>query len=283
MAARVSTPLVSRMASDVSDPGVPGFRTSGTLGAGDPFAEDPSLQAVETPLWRESFFGFDWLALRTSPVFFGCGVPRGNGEPVILVPGFLASDFSLVEMFQWLGRIGYRAYFSRIGRNADCPDHLQGLLVNTIRRAREESCGQRVKVIGHSLGGMLARSAALDHPDLVETVISLGSPFRDAVRAHPAVIAATEALRQEGRRGGKNTKPSCFSGHCTCDFVKNMFAPAPYETKHFAIYTKNDGVVEWQSCIEEDEELNTEVSSTHIGMAFHPGVYSAIGKLLAVA
>ena len=59
--------------------------------------------------------------------------------------------------------------------------------------------------------------------------------------------------------------------------------PRTYETKHFAIYTKNDGVVEWQSCIEEDEELNTEVSSTHIGMAFHPGVYSAIGKLLAVA
>lgn len=282
MAAPISTPLESSMHSNVSDPGMEGFRASATRGAGDPFAEDPSLQAVETPLWRESFFALDWLALRTSPVFFGCGVPRGDGQPVVLVPGFLASDSSLIELHQWLGRIGYRPYFSKIGRNADCPDHIQGLLLNTVRRAHGET-GQRVKLIGHSLGGMLARSVALDHPELIETVISMGSPFRDAVRAHPAVIAATDTLRREGNRAGKNLKPSCFSGHCTCGFVKNMLAPTEYETRHFAIFSKNDGVVDWRSCIEEDPALNTEVKCTHIGMAFHPAVYQAIGRRLKAA
>src|SRR5689334_6313587 len=108
----------------------------------DPFLEDPSLQPTATPLWRESLFGLDWLALHSSPVYFGCGVPLGHGEPVVVVPGFLASDVSLVELFGWLQRIGYRPYFSKIGRNADCPNHIAGLLLETVREAHRET-GQR--------------------------------------------------------------------------------------------------------------------------------------------
>ena len=83
------------------------FGASSMSAAGDPFSQDPSLQASQTPIWRESFFAFDWLALRTSPVYFGCGVPRGHGQPVVVVPGFLASDISLFELHSWLARIGY--------------------------------------------------------------------------------------------------------------------------------------------------------------------------------
>ena len=251
--------------------------------AEDPFRanglpEDPSLQPIATPIWRESMCGWDWLALRSSPVYYGCGVPRGQGEPVVVVPGFLASDASLVELHGWLSRIGYRPYFSDIGRNADCPDFIAGKLLETIRRAHSET-GQRVRLIGHSLGGMLARSVALDFPDYVSMVISMGSPFRDAVRAHPSLIAATDSLRRT--RGPKsNIKPSCFSGHCTCNFVKNMLAPEQYEVAHYAIYSKYDGVVDWESCIEEDPALNSEVNCTHIGMAFHPGVYRVLASRL---
>jgi triacylglycerol lipase len=254
---------------------------STTAGYADPFSEDPSVQAVVTPLWRESMFGFDWLALRASPVYYGCGIERGNGEPVVVVPGFMASDTSLLELHAWLGRVGYRPYFSRIGRNADCPNHISAVLLETVARANEDT-GQRVRMIGHSLGGMLARSVALDNPDLVSHVISMGSPFRDAVRAHPAIIAATDSLRR-GRSSsiGRNIKPSCFSGHCTCNFVKNMLAPEEYEVHHSAIYSRCDGVVDWQSCMEDAPELNDEVNCTHLGMAFHPGVYRALAKRLA--
>ena len=250
----------------------------------DPFDLDPSVQPTQTPIWREGLFGFDWLALRASPVYYGCGVESGRGAPVVVVPGFLASDVSLVEMYAWLARVGYRPYFSNIGRNADCPDAIQQRLLATIRKAHEET-GQKVRIIGHSLGGMLARSVALDHPEYVSAVISLGSPFRDAVRAHPAVIAAASTLRSTRGAGGiaPNIRPSCFSGHCTCPFVRNMLAPGTYEAKHFAIYSKNDGVVDWESCLEEDSALNDEVNCTHVGMAFHPGVYRAIGKRLAEA
>ncbi|MGH2632838.1 MAG: esterase/lipase family protein [Tepidiformaceae bacterium] len=250
-----------------------------------PFAEDPSVQAADTPLWRESLFGFDWLALHASPIYYGCGVERGHGEPVVVVPGFLASDASLTELYGWLARIGYRPYFSHIGRNADCPNYISSLLLDTVRRAYDES-GQRVRLIGHSLGGMLARSVALEHPELVSMDISMGSPFRDAVRAHPAIIAATSALRQGSATGtggglGGHIKPSCFSGHCTCEFVKNMLAPDPYRgVAHYAIYSRNDGVVDWQSCIEDESELNDEVNCTHVGMAFHPGVYGVLARRL---
>ncbi|MGH2610036.1 MAG: esterase/lipase family protein [Tepidiformaceae bacterium] len=245
------------------------------------FDEDPSVRAVATPLWRESLFAFDWMALRASPVYFGCGVPRGGGEPVVVVPGFLASDFSLTELFAWLARMGYRPYFSRIGRNADCPDHVADMLFETVERAYGET-GQKVRLVGHSLGGMLARSVALDHPEHVDRVISMGSPFRDAVRAHPVIISAASELRRvRGGRRGSNIRPTCFSGHCTCDFVRNMLAPEDKGVATFAIYSKNDGVVDWESCIEDDPTLNDEVNCTHIGMAFHPGVYRALGNRLA--
>lgn len=250
--------------------------------AGDPFADDPSLQASDTPIWREAFFGLDWWRLRMSPVYSGWGIPRGNGEPVVVVPGFLFSDISLVELHGWLARIGYTPYFSEIGQNADCPDHLSAALLKTIKRAHRET-GHRVRVIGHSLGGMLARSVALDHPEHVEMVISMGSPFRDSVKTHPVMIHATDAIRRARGHGvGMNLRPSCFSGFCTCPFVKNMLDPDAYAVSHYAIYSRVDGVVEWESCMEEDPELNDEVNCTHIGMAFHPGVYRALGQRLAV-
>ena len=256
---------------------------SANTGAGNPFDEDPSLQVSMTPIWRESMFGLDWISLHSSPVYYGCVVPRGSGEPVVVVPGFLASDVSLVELYWWLSRVGYRPYFSNIGRNADCPDHIASLLLETIKRAHRET-GQRVRVIGHSLGGMLGRHVALDYPEYVSLVISMGSPFRDSVKAHPVLIAATAALRGvHGRRTTKNVKPSCFSGHCTCAFVKNMIAPEEYGVAHFAIYSKNDGVVEWENCMEDDPALNDEVNCTHIGMAFHPGVYRILGERLRQA
>ncbi len=246
-----------------------------------PYSEDPSLQPVATPIWRETLFGLDWLALRASPIYYGCGVERGNGQPVVVVPGFLATDTSLVELYGWLARIGYKPYFSNIGRNADCPDHIARALLATVQQAYRDT-GQRVALIGHSLGGMLSRSVALDFPEYVSTVISMGSPFRDAVRAHPSLIAATDALRRT-RGANSNIKPSCFSGHCTCQFVKNMLAPEKYRVAHYAIYSKYDGVVDWTSCIEEDAALNSEVNCTHIGMAFHPGVYRVLAERLSQA
>ena len=109
-------------------------------------------QSALLPIWREAFMGVEWLALRTKPLYYGFGVPRGNRSAVITVPGFLGSDRYLKEMNRWLKRIGYRPYLSGIGRNAECPDILVDRLLLTIDRAHSET-RRRVHLIGHSLGG----------------------------------------------------------------------------------------------------------------------------------
>ena len=241
-----------------------------------------AFEPVSVPLWREVLFGVDWLALRASPVYYGFGVPRGDGAPVIVIPGFLGSDAYLMEMYHWLRRIGYRPYYSRIGRNAECPELLTERLFSTMDQASSET-GQKLHLIGHSLGGLMARSAAIRRPDQVAQVISLAAPFRD-IRVHPMVMAAAGFVRGRiisRKRREREVKRECYTGDCTCDFANSLRSDPPESVRRAAIYTETDGVVDWRSCVEEEEHLNIKVRGTHVGLAFNPQVYRRIAKLLA--
>ena len=84
----------------------------------------PFLTEANTSLWTEALIGAEILILHATPVYYGFGVPRGDGSGVVLVPGFLGTDLYLMEFHAWLRRIGYRPYFSGIGVNAECPNLL---------------------------------------------------------------------------------------------------------------------------------------------------------------
>jgi pimeloyl-ACP methyl ester carboxylesterase len=241
---------------------------------------DVEERPAAVPIWREALAGFDWLALRTSPVLYGCGVPRGDGAPVVVVPGFLGSDLYLLEMYFWLGRIGYRPFLSRIGRNAECLDLVLNRLLGTVEEARA-STGRRVHLIGHSLGGMLSRSAAVRRPDKIASVITLGSPFR-GIRSHPLVMQATSAVRTRIRsREASEERPDCFTASCPCDTVNALHAPMPASVPQIAIYTKTDGIVDWRVCVNDDPDADVEVTGTHVGLAWNPKVYRIIAERLA--
>lgn len=262
--------------------GAPNQGSGGTRRLATARAIPTEFTPAPVPLWREVLFGIDWLALRVSPVYYGIGVPKGDGAPVIVLPGFLGSDTYLVEMYYWLQRIGYTPYYSRIGRNAECPEILTERLFDTMDTAFREN-GRKLHLIGHSLGGLIARGAAIRRPEQVAQVITLGSPFRD-IRAHPMVLAAASFVRgriRERRDANKKIRPDCYSGRCTCTFVTSLREEMPPSVRRSAIYTKTDGVVDWRSCIEDDARLNYEVEGTHSGMAFNPQVYRRIAKLLA--
>ncbi len=248
----------------------------------NPFAHDPSVELTTTPLWREAGWGLDWVKLRWSPVFYGAGLPRGQQEPVLLIPGFMAGDALMLELHRWLKRMGYRSYLSNITWNNDCPDRTAKMLAQRALRIKQET-GMPLRLIGHSLGGMLAKSLVQDHPSLFDRIITLGSPFRSMVKAHPAVVGIWDQLkRAQGGLIGRNLHASCGTGHCMCAFVRNMLDPKPRaQVAQFAVYSRHDGVAEWTSCIEEDERNNTEVQCTHIGMVFHPEVFRAIAQRLA--
>lgn len=244
------------------------------------FGEDHTVQTVGTPIWHELFAASDWAALRCSPVYLGLGVPRGQGEPVVIVPGFLNSDLGMSEMFWWLSRIGYDPHLAQVGMNADCPDATGDMLAIRVRQIAHAS-GQRVHVIGHSLGGLLARHVAMAEPASVAQVITLAAPFREVARVHPALAAAMDVIRDHsGGAHTSNVRPTCFSGHCSCRFTQHLIAPQHNAVRRRAIYSRRDGLVAWQSCVEDDDSMNVEITSTHTGMPVNAGAFRAIARLL---
>jgi pimeloyl-ACP methyl ester carboxylesterase len=235
-------------------------------------------EVSQRPLWREIFVGLDWLALRSSPVYYGFGVPRGDGSAVIVIPGFMGTDMYLQEVYYWLRRIGYRPYMSRIGWNAECVNTLVDRLSETITKAQAET-GGKVHLIGHSLGGVIARSATAQRPDRVASVITLGSPFR-GIRSHPLVLAAGERVRERIRRQNGHLPPDCYTGYCGCAAVNAVQRGFPETVLQSAVYTKSDGVVDWRVCVTDDPATNFEVPGTHVGLVFNATVYGLIAKRL---
>lgn len=233
-------------------------------------------------LWTEALFGAEVLLLHASPVYYGFGVPRGDGGGVVIIPGFLGTDLYLNELRAWLTRIGYRAYFSGIGINADCPNLLiQRRLNETIHKALDET-GRKIHLIGHSLGGVIARSVAGARPKQIASLITLASPIQGTV-AHRNIIHAAEAVRLRIlQEHGDGVLPHCYTGRCTCNFVDSLRRKVPDSIRQTAIYTRHDGVVDWRFCMTGKKSQDFEVPGTHIGMAFNSAAYSIIGKRLAL-
>lgn len=240
-------------------------------------------QGTQTPIWQEALVGIEFVCLRVSPIYWGFGVPRGDGSAVVVIPGLLGTDLYLSDLRAWLGRIGYTPYFSGIGLNAECPNLLiQYRLRETIETARRET-KRRVHLIGHSLGGLMARSAAWQMPDAIASVTTLGSPFL-GITAHPSVLQVTKWVRENiHQRHGEEVLPGCYTGECTCAFLDSLHGEIPEHIQQTAIYTKSDGIVDWRVCMTGDPEIDVEVSATHLGLAFSPVVYDILAQRLAKA
>jgi triacylglycerol lipase len=234
-------------------------------------------------LWTEALLGAEILILHAAPVYYGLGVPRGDGSGVVIIPGFLGTDLYLMELHAWLRRIGYQPYFSGIGVNAECPNLLiQRHLNRTIDKALAET-GRKIHLIGHSLGGVIARSVAAQRPRDVASVITLAAPIRGTV-ANRAVSNAVEAVRLRIlEEHGRGVLPDCYTGRCTCNFLNSLRRKVPASMVETAIYTRHDGVVDWRHCLTMNPEVDVEVPGTHIGMAFNPTVYSVVAERLARA
>ncbi len=230
------------------------------------------------PIWKETLWLIDWMALRVSPVYYGTGLSRGDGSPVVLIPGLLGTDAYLYELHGWLGRMGYRPYMSGIGINAECPRSLTQRLLQTIERAYSET-GKPVRIVGHSFGGIIGRRACRERPELVSQLIYLGSPLQ-AVQAHPA-ITATLALLRLALTTLAADPPDCLSERCNCGCLRGVLEPLPDSIHHAAIYTRADGVVDWHCARETDARLNHEVGGTHIGLVYNPRAYRVLAELLA--
>ena len=242
----------------------------------------PHLPAVPhiPPLWRESRFGLELAELRRSPVFRGHGVPDGAGRAVMLIPGFLAGDGSLATMTHWLRQNGYHTRRAGIRANVGCSEEACARLEARLEGFAEHT-GQRVSIIGQSRGGVFARALAVRRPDLVEGIVTLGSPTVSQLRIHPLVLAQVGLVSALGsaRVPGLFTW-RCLRGECCADFRDQLAAEFPPEVGYVALYSRTDGIVDWRACLDPAAE-QVEVRASHMGMGLNASVYAEVNHALA--
>jgi triacylglycerol lipase len=192
-------------------------------------------------------------------------------DPVLLVPGFMAGDATLRGMAMFLRHQGFRTYRSQIHVNVGCTreaaDRLERRLETiAIRRDR------KVTIVGHSLGGMLARGLASRRPDLVEGIVSMGSPVLAPGAIHKVLAWDAEMLARLTRVGFRGMMGSdCFGGECARLSFEESKLPIDPEVAFTAIYSKRDGIVDWRACLDPDA-THVEVRTSHVGMAVDPVV-----------
>jgi pimeloyl-ACP methyl ester carboxylesterase len=218
--------------------------------------------------------------LLVDPVAYGVGVPHGDGRPVVVVPGFLASDDSLLLLRRWLLMVGYRPHTAGFLFNVDCADRAVER-VERLAEALHVTTGRRVAIVGHSRGGHLARATAARRPELVSHAISMGADLQGLFGISSPTRAAVGFVRRGLHLTRRSRDPDCFQAHCSCGFIRDYTVAFPVDRVRLtSIYTKGDGVVHWERAIVEEADC-VEVTGSHIGLMANRKAYRAIAEALA--
>jgi hypothetical protein len=206
-------------------------------------------------------------SLMLSPLLLSA--PRGDGHPVLTLPGFLASDVSMAPMRRYLTELGYDAHAWRMGRNTGGLARLRMGLRSRLAEIHEAS-GRKVSIVGWSLGGVYARDLALHAPHMVRYVVTLGSPFASDVRA-------TNATRLYEALSGETVDADL-------ELREALAGDLPVPTT--SIYSRADGVVNWQTCCLRPSNTSENVEvylASHIGLGVNPAALWAVADRLAQA
>jgi triacylglycerol lipase len=233
-----------------------------------------SRAPIASPLWRE---------LRPA-VEYGTPAPswqsHRDGRPVLLIPGLMAGDGSMRFVAAGLESHGYRPLVAAVGRNVDCSGATLGRLLEQLEAAACEHGGP-LAVVGHSRGGLLGRALARRRPDLVDALVTLGTPHSDQLALHPVVLAHLLGLALLGSLGfGGLMRLSCGGGACCAAFHHDLGAPLPDGVRFLSLYSRLDGVVDWRACL-DPLGRHREVAATHCGMVASGAVLDQVARALA--
>ncbi len=190
-------------------------------------------------------------------------------DPVLLVPGFMAGDTTLKGISTFLRHQGFRTYRAQIRVNVGCTrqaaDRLERRL-ETIATKRN----RKVTIVGHSLGGMLARGLASRRPDLVEGIVSMGSPVLAPGAIHKVLAWDAQMLAKLTGAGFRGMMSSdCFGGECARLSWEESQLDLQTDLAFTAIYSRRDGIVDWRACLDPAAQ-QVEVRTSHVGMAVDP-------------
>lgn len=198
--------------------------------------------------------------------------PRGEPHPVVLVPGFTATDRLMGRLRRFLQRCGYQACGWGQGRNMGVrQDLLDGLCERVDILAQR--AGKKVSIIGWSGGGMYARAAAALLPHRVRQVVTMGTPFKlteDTLEYLPeGIYKLHERLSPRDSR--------------EVEEVDNWqwFESPPVPSS--SLYCERDALSPWPFCLDESDPRseNIHVPGSHAGMPYNPLMYYVISDRLA--
>lgn len=192
-------------------------------------------------------------------------LPRGDGHPVLVLPGFMAADGSTSALRLVLTTLGYETHPWGLGRNVGPTERVIDAMPALLARIAREA-GRTVSIVGWSLGGVYGRDLTAKHPDLVRSLITLGTPTRPAVRYTSNAAPLYNALR---------------TYHAS---ERDRFDDGePLERPVTAIHTRSDGIVHWETCLirETSNAENLRVRGSHIGLGHNPAVVYIVADRLA--
>jgi hypothetical protein len=195
--------------------------------------------------------------------------PRGDGHGVLVLPGLLGTDASTLPLRHFLRLLGYDVRGWGLGRNHGPTEMVLDQLPRAVED-HEQRTGRAVSLVGWSLGGIFARELARAYSGQIRQVITLGSPF-----------AATDQWRTYAdgpyRRLGHL--------HAAMERLPSRWHIArPIEVPSTSVYSRRDGIVSWQACIEPETALheNVEVRCSHLGFGVDPATLWLVADRLAL-
>lgn len=191
--------------------------------------------------------------------------PRGDGRRLVAIPGYGAPDASLAPLRGFLAGRNHRPHGWGLGVNRGDVGTALPFVVELVRSLAEDS-GRRVNLVGWSLGGVLAREIAREHPALVHRVATLGTPIYGPRHTLTRRVYTDEQLAE-------------------IEAQIDVRARTPITRPLRAIYSRNDGVVDWRACIDDATPGadNVEVSSSHFGIGIDPDVWRSLAEWFASA
>ena len=190
------------------------------------------------------------------------GLPRGDGHTVLVIPGLLTTDAFTFALRQFLTRLGYTVEGWHMGFNlGPTPRAIAGLRKRLDRLNQRE--GGPVSLIGVSMGGILARHLAHEHPDQIRKLATVVSPVR-----FPTASTLEPLIRVLSPFYSKDVSPR--------DYARPLQMPV------MAVYTKEDGLIAWETCQGADDHCHhVEVEGGHVTICRNPQVHRALAEWLA--
>jgi triacylglycerol lipase len=238
----------------------------------------PVGEPANPALGGELRYGFEFARLVCDPTFLRPG-RQADAPPVLLVPGFMAGDTSMAVLRGWLRSRGSATSSAGIRLNIDCAERAVGRLEVPLRKLAERT-GHRVVVIGQSRGGELARVLAIRNPDVVSTLVMLGSPVLGPLNVGKPVMRVLRSVAFLGDLGVPGMlSMQCAAGECCAPFREGLREPLTPGVRAVAIYSRSDGCVSWEACLDPCAR-QIEVESSHTGMSVNLAVYRVLAEIL---